>query len=193
MATIDGLVLAPGETIFVRWSDLDIAGAEDDLAIDDLSVTAPAAPPAVLNVVQNARIEGIGSDRKFAYALEVAHAPGSGQAAKGVIAELLLPPGSLRAGEALIQLVDAVGITLLTPAQDGDAGSATDSLVAIVFPVVEHPLRRPQGHARPRAVNAADHAGARADYEGFDTAWNTNDCSRMQRSWGFGTSRDVSR
>lgn len=137
-ATIDGLVLAPGETIFVRWSDLDIAGAEDGLAIDDLTVTARAAPPAALAVVQSARIEGVGADRQFVYTLEVAHAPGSGQAAKGVIAELLLPPGSVRAGEARLELVDAKGSTLLTPAQDGDAGSATDGFVAIVMPIVEH-------------------------------------------------------
>ncbi len=44
-ATIDGLSLAPGATLWVRWIDADIAGAEDGLAIDDVQFSVDGTPP----------------------------------------------------------------------------------------------------------------------------------------------------
>ncbi|MBD2721906.1 beta strand repeat-containing protein [Hymenobacter armeniacus] len=37
---ITGLSIAPGATFFIRWLDADASGADDGLAVDDLSVTA---------------------------------------------------------------------------------------------------------------------------------------------------------
>jgi len=47
-ATIIGLSVAPSSSILLRWSDTDAAGADDALAIDDLSLVANggAAPSA---------------------------------------------------------------------------------------------------------------------------------------------------
>lgn len=45
-ATLTGLTWAPGQTLVLRWKDLDVGGSDDGLAIDDFSFTAlpPAAP-----------------------------------------------------------------------------------------------------------------------------------------------------
>jgi len=45
--TISDIAVANGGTIALRWSDLDVAGNEDALAIDDFSLTATLAAPAV--------------------------------------------------------------------------------------------------------------------------------------------------
>jgi uncharacterized protein len=45
--TITGLSIGTGSTFWFRWNDLDIAGSEDGLAIDDFSLTAEGVPPSV--------------------------------------------------------------------------------------------------------------------------------------------------
>lgn len=53
-STITGLTWLPGQTLVLRWSDVDDAGSDDGLAIDDLSFTTPVAappPPPVTPVV----------------------------------------------------------------------------------------------------------------------------------------------
>ncbi len=42
---INGLALAPGATLWVRWMDQDIAGAEDGLAMDDIRFAIDGEPP----------------------------------------------------------------------------------------------------------------------------------------------------
>lgn len=42
--TITGLNIAPGATFWLRWTDFNAAGADDGLAIDDLSVTPQGVP-----------------------------------------------------------------------------------------------------------------------------------------------------
>lgn len=42
--TFSGLNLAPGAGLMLRWSDFDAAGADDGLAIDEVTLTARAAP-----------------------------------------------------------------------------------------------------------------------------------------------------
>lgn len=39
--TLSGLNLAAGASLMLRWTDFDAAGADDGLAIDDVSITAP--------------------------------------------------------------------------------------------------------------------------------------------------------
>lgn len=46
-ATIDGLSLASGQTLFIRWTDANDLGADDGLAIDDFSLTPVFATGAV--------------------------------------------------------------------------------------------------------------------------------------------------
>ena len=52
-STIDGLALAPGATVWIRWSDFNVSGSDDGLAVDDFSLTphgsvAADAAPAVV-------------------------------------------------------------------------------------------------------------------------------------------------
>lgn len=44
-ATIAGLTLAQGESLFIRFVDIDVTGADDGLAIDDFSLSATTAVP----------------------------------------------------------------------------------------------------------------------------------------------------
>jgi predicted extracellular nuclease/methionine-rich copper-binding protein CopC len=48
-ATITGLNVTSGETVFIRWTDTDASGADDGLAVDDFSLTphGGAATPTV--------------------------------------------------------------------------------------------------------------------------------------------------
>lgn len=38
-STISGLAAPPGATIWIRWTDLDVSGSDDGLAVDDFSIT----------------------------------------------------------------------------------------------------------------------------------------------------------
>ncbi len=44
-ATLSGVSLAPGQELFLRWLDLNDAGNDHGLAIDDLNVTALTVVP----------------------------------------------------------------------------------------------------------------------------------------------------
>ncbi|MBI2517080.1 MAG: ExeM/NucH family extracellular endonuclease [Opitutae bacterium] len=52
-ATITGLAWAPGQTLVLRWTDVDDTGSDDGLAIDELTFTTPVgvggAQPAVIS------------------------------------------------------------------------------------------------------------------------------------------------
>lgn len=50
-ATISGLSLPPGGELWLRWTDLNDAGNDHGLAVDDLSVTAAGAPSANPTIV----------------------------------------------------------------------------------------------------------------------------------------------
>ena len=41
--TLTGLALAPGASLWVRWSDFEASGSDDGLAIDDFSVRGLAS------------------------------------------------------------------------------------------------------------------------------------------------------
>lgn len=47
-ASITGLSIAPGATLWIRWFDVDVTNADDALAIDDFSLTPFTAPVPVL-------------------------------------------------------------------------------------------------------------------------------------------------
>lgn len=50
-ATISGLTWAPGQTIVLRWSDVDDTGSDDGLGIDDLTFTTPIDAGSILPTV----------------------------------------------------------------------------------------------------------------------------------------------
>lgn len=60
-STLTGLNIAPGETFWFRWQDLNASGADDSLAIDDFSLSVPAPPTFT---VTNTNDSGAGSLRQ---------------------------------------------------------------------------------------------------------------------------------
>lgn len=48
-ATISGLSVAPGATIWFRWTDFNALGADDGLAVDDFSITAVPEPTTMIS------------------------------------------------------------------------------------------------------------------------------------------------
>lgn len=50
-ATVGGLNIPNGATFWIRWTDLDIAGAEDGLAVDDFSLI-PDSNPVVVSILR---------------------------------------------------------------------------------------------------------------------------------------------
>ncbi|HEX8625848.1 MAG TPA: endonuclease/exonuclease/phosphatase family protein, partial [Allosphingosinicella sp.] len=68
--TITGLSIPAGTTFWIRWNDLDASGADDGLAIDDLSLTATFAAPnpnGTLAVADQTVAEGNGGDTPIAF------------------------------------------------------------------------------------------------------------------------------
>jgi hypothetical protein len=62
-ASITGLNIPTGATVFIRWTDVNASGADDGLAIDDFSLTpktgdAPPPPPTITPI---AAIQGSGN------------------------------------------------------------------------------------------------------------------------------------
>jgi predicted extracellular nuclease len=47
-STITGLNWGPGETLVLRWSDVNDSGNDDGLAIDDLTFSTPVTPDAII-------------------------------------------------------------------------------------------------------------------------------------------------
>lgn len=52
-STIDGLTLAAGSSIWIRWTDFNASGADDGLAVDDFSLTAGGTLPSVDKVPES--------------------------------------------------------------------------------------------------------------------------------------------
>ena len=50
-ATVTGLTWAPGQTLVLRWTDVDDSGGDDGLAVDDLSFSTPVGPGDILPAV----------------------------------------------------------------------------------------------------------------------------------------------
>src|SRR6478736_1091339 len=58
-ATITGLNWAPGQTLVLRWTDVNDGGNDDGLAIDDLSLSTPVSTGAILpSVVYTTPVSG---------------------------------------------------------------------------------------------------------------------------------------
>jgi predicted extracellular nuclease len=49
--TLSGLNWAPGETLVLRWTDVNDSGNDDALAIDDLSIATPVSPADIVPTV----------------------------------------------------------------------------------------------------------------------------------------------
>ena len=50
-ATVTGVSIAPGQTVFLRWTDFNVTNSDDGLAIDDLTVSIPDVGPPPLTAI----------------------------------------------------------------------------------------------------------------------------------------------
>jgi hypothetical protein len=78
-ASITGLSIAPGTTVWIRWTDQDATDADDALAVDDFSLTPQGGPPlprlAVNDVVAN---EGDAGTTSFTFTVSLSAPAGPG-------------------------------------------------------------------------------------------------------------------
>lgn len=57
-ATITGLNIAPGATLFIRWTDFNASGADDGLAVDDFQLSFTNGPVVVVDNTPPANVAG---------------------------------------------------------------------------------------------------------------------------------------
>jgi predicted extracellular nuclease len=78
-STIEGLSLAPGATLWIRWNDFNASGADDGLAVDDFSLTPHGSPtptdqaPSVVSSTPTNNATGVptGSDLSVTFSEDV--------------------------------------------------------------------------------------------------------------------------
>ncbi len=71
-ATVTGLNWAPGQTLTLRWTDVNDSGNDDGLAVDDLSFTTPIDPSSVIPAVAFTNPAGAAVDVPVASPVTVA-------------------------------------------------------------------------------------------------------------------------
>ncbi|HEY0028861.1 MAG TPA: Calx-beta domain-containing protein [Allosphingosinicella sp.] len=78
--TITGLNIAPGATFWIRWTDLNASGADDGLAIDDFTLTAGAAAPALpsLSITDVSQFETNAGTTTFTFTVSLSAPAGAG-------------------------------------------------------------------------------------------------------------------
>jgi uncharacterized repeat protein (TIGR01451 family) len=78
-STISSLSIAPGATVWIRWTDLDASGADDGLAVDDFSLTPQGATGPTLNINDVSHPEGNSGTTTFTFTVSLtAPAPAGG-------------------------------------------------------------------------------------------------------------------
>ncbi len=65
--SIGGLAIAPGTTIWIKWTDLNATGADDALAIDDFSLTPLASSTPQLSLNNVSQVEGDAGTSAFTF------------------------------------------------------------------------------------------------------------------------------
>ncbi|GAB3098725.1 Calx-beta domain-containing protein [Lysobacter terrae] len=129
-ATLDTVSIPAGATIWIRWNDVDVSGADDGLAIDDftLAVHGQAGGAPVLDVGDTSADEGDAGTTPlfFSFSLSkpagaagvvVAYTTHDGSATAGSDYVATTATATIPAGEtSMIVSVDALGDT----AQEGD-------------------------------------------------------------------------
>ncbi|HYJ46096.1 MAG TPA: lamin tail domain-containing protein, partial [Pyrinomonadaceae bacterium] len=76
-STITGLSIAPGATLWIRWTDPDAAGSDDGLAVDDFSLKAGINTPA-LSISDVTQSEGNAGTTTFNFTISLTSAAGPG-------------------------------------------------------------------------------------------------------------------
>lgn len=132
-ATFSVSVPASG-TLWIRWTDPDVTGSDDCLAVDDFSLTphGTVSPPVVDVAKMVTAPTPAGPTSVLDYAIDVAVS--SGQGITSAVFTDTLPAGVTVSGTTFT-LDSTVGSpTTLTIAADGDAGEIVGGVVTVRLP-----------------------------------------------------------
>ncbi len=110
--TIAGLEIEDGEQFWIRWTDFDIAGADDGLAIDDFRLTASSLP--ALSIGDVTAFEGNSGVTEFRFPLRLSEPAGP----SGVAVFATLRDGTAKSGEDYVS-PSRVGVAIPAGARDG--------------------------------------------------------------------------
>ncbi len=119
-ATVDALAIPQGATFWIRWTDVDASGADDALAVDDVSVTAIGAGGGgnpVLTVNDTAAAEGDSGTTPFFFTFSLSAPAPSG----GVAVTYATADGTATAGEDYV----ARGLTTVTIVEGASSTTIT--------------------------------------------------------------------
>jgi hypothetical protein len=133
--TITGLDLAPGETFWVRWNDVNVSGNDDGLAIDDFSIVPNAAHAPATEILKEISVVGGGlatTGAMVEVALYIENLSNSIDIQNLLVTDVV--PGSLTFVPEGFELDLNATVTALTPDNDGDAGTVTGANVVVAIP-----------------------------------------------------------
>lgn len=77
-STIPALTIAPGTTFWIRWTDIDVTGADDGLAVDDFSLTPQMVIPVNLSINDVSLNEGNAGTTTFTFTVSLSAPAGPG-------------------------------------------------------------------------------------------------------------------
>ncbi|HEY1136325.1 MAG TPA: Calx-beta domain-containing protein [Xanthomonadaceae bacterium] len=106
-ASIGSVAIANGAVFCLRWNDVDASGADDGLAIDDVSITVGGSPTPVVSVNDVSAIETDSGTTQFFFAFGLSQPAGPG----GVSITYSTADGTATAGSDYV----AAGGTLTIP------------------------------------------------------------------------------
>ena len=141
-ATITGLGIAPGATLWVRWADFNASGADDGLAIDDVSfgtgAPGPDLPPTVTSTLPANNATGVAPGANLTigfsepvtvtapwFTIACTSGPRTAQPSGGPVSFTLDPTTDFAFGDACTVTVLAAGVV----DQDGEPTPMADDHV----------------------------------------------------------------
>jgi uncharacterized repeat protein (TIGR01451 family) len=122
--TINGLALAPGAEMLLRWTDVDHASADHGLAIDDLSITANGSDLPTISISDATLPEGNSGS-----SLAVFTVTASGAGHSGISFDIATADG---AGTSPATVVDGDYVARAETAQSIPAGETTYSFAVTI-------------------------------------------------------------
>ena len=175
--TIGGLSLPPGATLWIRWNDVDISGADDGLAIDDVQFAVSGDPPidvapAVASTSPAVGASGVALSAPLSvtfteavsatgtwYSISCATSgPHSATVAGGPVTWTLTPSPAFAANESCTWTILAAGIA--------DTDGATNDPLGADYPVTFttlDPATTPPTVASTQPANGASNVAVASD------------------------------
>lgn len=122
---IPGLSIAAGATFWIRWSDLNVTGSDDGLAVDDFSLTPNGAAPSTdLSIVKTDSPDSVTAGNNLTYTITVTNL--SANAAATVAMTDNTP-----AGTTFVSVTTPAGWSCATQPAPGGTGPVTCTIASL--------------------------------------------------------------